>query len=149
DMDGDRLVDLALARKAEASVDWAELGRRYLAHTQWRAQGKAVYTDKLPPNFLHVAYIARALPQARILHMVRGPLDTCFSNIKTPSAGADPPSHDQAEMAGQYGRSRAVMAQGHAAYPGRILGVRYAELVQDRERVAADVLRFIGLAQHA
>ncbi len=149
DMDGDRLVDLALARKAEASVDWAELGRRYLAHTQWRAQGKAVYTDKLPPNFLHVAYIARALPQARILHMVRGPLDTCFSNIKTLFAGAYPPSHDQAEMAGHYRRYRALMAQWHAAFPGRILDVRYDELVQEPERVAAEVLAFIGLAPHA
>lgn len=146
DVDGDRLVDLALARKAEAVVDWAELGRRYLSHTQWRARGKAVYTDKLPPNFMHVAYIARALPQARILHMVRGPLDTCFSNLKTLFAGAYPPSHDQTQMAGHYRRYRALMARWHAAFPGRILDVRYDELVLEPERVAAEVLEFIGLA---
>lgn len=145
DLDGDRIVDLALARKAEQDVDWAELGRRYLSHTQWRARGKAVYTDKLPPNFMHLAYIARALPQARILHMVRGPLDTCFSNIKTLFAGAYPPSHDQAQMAGHYRRYRALMARWHAAFPGRILDVRYDELVQEPERVSAEVLEFIGL----
>ena len=145
DMDGDRLVDLALARRAEEAIDWAELGRRYLSRTQWRAGGKAVYTDKLPPNFMNIAYIARALPGARILHMVRGPMDTCFSNLKTLFAGAYPPSHDQAEMAGHYRRYRTLMARWHATFPGRILDVRYDELVQEPERVAAEVLEFIGL----
>jgi Flp pilus assembly protein TadD len=145
DLDGDRIVDLALARKAETDVDWAELGRRYLSHTQWRARGRDVYTDKLPPNFMQVAYIARALPQARILHMVRGPLDTCFSNIKTLFAGAYPPSHDQVQMAEHYRRYRTLMARWHAAFPGRILDVRYDELVREPERVSAEVLDFIGL----
>lgn len=149
DTDGDLLVDLALARRAEAGVDWAELGRRYLSRTQWRAGGKPVYTDKLPPNFMNIPYIARALPGARILHMVRGPMDTCFSNIKTLFAGAYPPSHDQAEMAGHYRRYRALMVRYQAAFPGRILNVRYDELVQDPERVAGEVLEFIGLPPHA
>src|SRR5690606_30837866 len=56
DLAGPSRLDLALARRAEG-IDFAELGRRYLSRTQWRAQGKAVYTDKMPPNFLNVSYI--------------------------------------------------------------------------------------------
>src|SRR3546814_20388191 len=48
-------LSLALARKAEQDVDWAERGRRYLSHTQWRARGKAVYTDKLPRSEEHTS----------------------------------------------------------------------------------------------
>jgi len=148
DAAGDKLLDLDLARKAEGTVDWAELGRRYLDRTQWRAKGKPVYTDKLPPNFLNVAYIARALPQARILHMVRGSMDTCFSNLKMLFAGAYPPSYDQIEMADHFRGYRALMTHWHEAFPGRILDVHYDQLVNEPERVAREVLEFCGLPWH-
>jgi tetratricopeptide (TPR) repeat protein len=147
DLGGPSQLDLALARRAE-TIDFAGLGRRYLAHTQWRAQGRAVYTDKMPANFINVSYIARALPQARILHMVRGPMDTCFSNLKEWFAGAYPHSYDQVEMADHYRRYRTLMSHWRALYPGRILDVRYDELVTEPERVAREVLEFCGLPWH-
>jgi tetratricopeptide (TPR) repeat protein len=147
DLPGQSKLDLALARRAE-DIDFAELGRRYLAHTQWRAQGKPVYTDKMPPNFLNVSYIARALPQARILHMVRGPMDTCFSNLKEWFAGAYPHSYDQVEMADHFARYRGLMAHWRAQYPELILDVRYDELVTDPEKVLREVLGFCGLPWH-
>jgi hypothetical protein len=144
DLPGGALLDLRLARAAE-SVDFAELGRRYLGHTRWRARGKAVYTDKMPPNFLCVPYIARALPQARILHMVRGPMDTCFSNLKEWFAGTYAYSYDQEEMADHFRRYRALMAHWRTLYPDRILDVRYDELVADPAAVTREVLEFCGL----
>ena len=39
------------------------------------------FTDKLPSNFLDIGFICQALPQARILHMVRDPVGTSFSNL--------------------------------------------------------------------
>lgn len=147
DLPGQSKLDLALARRAEG-IDFAELGSRYLAHTQWRAKGKPVYTDKMPPNFLNVSYIARALPQARILHMVRGPMDTCFSNLKEWFAGAYPHSYDQEEMADHFGRYRALMAHWRAQYPELILDVRYDELVTEPEKVLREVLEFCGLPWH-
>ncbi len=137
-------LDLDLAQRADA-VDMAELGRRYLMHTRWHAKGKSFYTDKMPANFVHVGYIARALPQARILHMVRDPMDTCFSNLKELFASAYPHSYDQAEMAQHYLRYRRLMAHWHAQYPGRILDVHYDTLVADPQRVAREVLAFCGL----
>src|SRR5687768_17538168 len=74
DLEGRSQLDLELARRAQ-NVDWAELGLRYLDHTQWRAQGRPFYTDKQPNNFLNIGYIARALPHAKILHMSRRPMD--------------------------------------------------------------------------
>src|SRR5690606_27675641 len=144
DLAGPSRLDLALARRAEG-IDFAELGRRYLSRTQWRAQGKAVYTDKMPPNFLNVSYIVRALPQARILHMVRGPMDTCFSNLKEWFAGAYPHRYQQEEMAEHFLRYRRLMAHWRTQYPDRILDVRYDELVTDPEAVLREVLAFCGL----
>jgi tetratricopeptide (TPR) repeat protein len=144
DLAGGTLLDLRLARAAE-HLDFAELGRRYLGHTRWRARGKPVYTDKMPPNFLVVPHIARALPQAKILHMVRGPMDTCFSNLKEWFAGTYPHSYDQVEMADHFRRYRALMAHWRTLYPDRILDVRYDELVADPAAVTREVLEFLGL----
>ena len=138
-------LDLDLAQRAEA-IDMAELGRRYLSHTRWHARGKPFYTDKLPANFVHAGHIARALPRARILHMVREPMDTCFSNLKELFANAYPHSYDQAEMAGHFLRYRRLMAHWHRQYPGRILDVHYDALVAEPGRVAREVLDFCGLA---
>lgn len=137
-------LDLELARRAE-EVDWSLLGQRYLSHTQWHARGRAFYTDKLPANFVNVGYIARALPQARILHMVREPMDTCFSNLKEVFAEAYPHSYDQIEMADHFLRYQQLMAHWHAQFPGRIHDVHYDRLVTDPETVAREVLEFCGL----
>jgi tetratricopeptide (TPR) repeat protein len=147
DLGGSSQLDLPLAERAE-TIDFAELGRRYLAHTQWRAQGRAVYTDKMPANFMNVSYIARALPQARIVHMVRGPMDTCFSNLKEWFAGAYPHSYDQVEMADHFRRYRTLMSRWRVLYPDRILDVRYDELVAEPERVVREVLEFCSLPWH-
>jgi tetratricopeptide (TPR) repeat protein len=130
---------------AAAQRDPAELGRRYLEHAAWRADGRGWFTDKLPMNFLHVGFIARALPGARILHLVREPMDTCFSNLKELFAEAYPYSYRLDELAAHYGRYRRLMAHWHAAFPGRILDVSYEALVADPERVARGVFAHCGL----
>lgn len=130
---------------AAVQADPALLGRRYLQHAAWRAEGRPVFTDKMPLNFLHVGFIARALPQARILHMRRNPMDSCFSNLKELFAEAYPYSYRLDELAAHYGRYRRLMAHWHEQYPGRVLDVDYEDLVQDPEAASRKVLEFCGL----
>ena len=144
DLAGGPHLDLELAQAAQG-IDWNELGQRYLSHTQWHAAGRRFYTDKLPANFINIGYIARALPQARILHMVREPMDTCFSNLKELFADAYPHSYDQREMAAHFLRYRKLMTHWHTQFPGRVLDVHYDELVSDPESVTRQVLSFCGL----
>ena len=37
-------------------------------------------TDKRPDNFLYIGLIKSLFPDAKIVHTVRDPLDTCLSN---------------------------------------------------------------------
>ncbi|WP_146909791.1 tetratricopeptide repeat-containing sulfotransferase family protein [Arenimonas daejeonensis] len=136
--------DAALARAA-ARTDLSTLGRRYLDHTQWHAQGRAFYTDKMPANFLNVGYLANVLPQARFLHLVRDPMDVCFSNLKELFGDAYPHSYDQGEMAAHFLRYRKLMAHWHTQFPGRLLDVAYDALVSDPETTAHAVLAHCGL----
>lgn len=138
-------LDEALCVAAE-QADMGLLGRRYLEKTAWRANGRAFFTDKMPANFLLVDHIARALPQARILHMVRDPMEVCFSNLKELFVDAYPQTYDQREMAAHFIRYRGLMRHWHSRHPGRILDISYEDLVRAPEAAARRVLDFCGLA---
>src|SRR5262249_14960985 len=56
-----------------------ELGERYLGELRGLAPAAARITDKMPANFHFVGLIHLALPNARIVHVMRDPVDTCLS----------------------------------------------------------------------
>jgi tetratricopeptide (TPR) repeat protein len=138
-------TDTTLAEALQRWTDWESLGRAYLSHTQWRARGREFFTDKLPVNFLNVGWIAKSLPRARILHMVREPMDVCFSNLKQLFAPRNAHSFDQLEMADHYVRYRTLMQHWHRAFPGRVLDIDYRDLVTQPEIVIRSVLSFCEL----
>jgi len=139
------VIDEEIVRRAP-QVDLGEAGRRYLRSTAWRLGDEACFTDKLPSNFLNIGFIAAALPQARILHMVRDPVETCFSNLRELFSEANPYSYDLHELANYHGRYRALMAHWHDRLPGRILDVSYARLLREPETVMREVADFCGIA---
>lgn len=138
------VIDRTIAARA-GQVDFAAVGRRYLDGTRWRRGEQRFFTDKLPSNFLNAGFIAQALPQAKILHMVRDPVETCFSNLRELFSEANPYSYDQAELADYHHRYRALMATWHERFPGRILDVEYAALTRDPEGQMRRVAEFCGL----
>lgn len=138
------VIDATLARRA-VDADFAAVGRGYLDKLEWRLGAERCFTDKLPSNFLNAGFICRALPQARILHMVRDPVEVCFSNLRELFSDANPYSYDQQELAAYYRQYQRLMAHWHEAFPGRILDVDYAELTRDPEAVMRRVAMFCGL----
>jgi len=127
-------------------IDFAELGARYLEQTQWRAHGRSYYIDKLPGNVQIVPFIRRALPHARILHMVREPMDVCFSNFKAMFGNVSAYSYDLRSLAHYYGLYVRLVNHWHNTLPGAMLDVSYAELVTDPEASLRRVLDHCGLA---
>ena len=64
---------------------WEALGRAYVDGTRAVGTGRSPrFVDKLPHNFLHIGFIARALPNAKIVCLRREPMDTCLSNFRQP-----------------------------------------------------------------
>ena len=82
-----------------ADVDCEKLGKAYMATTATMQGSLPRFVDKLPPNYLYVPLILKALPRAKIIHLTRNPMDACFASFKQLFADAYPHSYDQAEMA--------------------------------------------------
>ena len=137
------VIDLRLVERA-ARIDYSEVGKRYLDGTAWRLGGERFFTDKLPSNFLNIGFICRALPEAKILHMVRDPMETCFSNLRELFSGANPYSYDQLELADYFLEYQRLMEHWRARYPGRILDIDYAQLTADPETQIRRVAEFCG-----
>lgn len=137
-------IDQLIVQRA-ATMDFAEVGRRYMQGVAWRVAGAHCFSDKQPANFLNIGFICRALPRARILHLVRDPVETCFSNLRELFTGINEYSYDQRELADYYLQYRRLMAHWHAAFPGRILDVSYAALTRDTEATMRGVAGYCGI----
>ncbi|MCI4568681.1 sulfotransferase [Lysobacter sp. CFH 32150] len=138
------VIDATIVERSQG-IDLDAVGAGYLKGMEWRLGKERFFTDKLPSNFLNIGFICRALPQAKILHMVRDPIETCFSNLRELFSDANPYSYDQLELADFFKQYKQLMAHWHQAYPGRILDVHYAELTRDPEAVLREVCAFCGM----
>ena len=145
DHHGHGLLDHALLQACDG-IDAAQLGQRYLAQTRWRAAGRDFFIDKLPPNFMLLGFIRRALPQARVVHVSREPMDVCFSNYRAMFGNAYGYSYGFDSLAHHHGQYRRLMAHWHAAMPGFVLDLPYASLVRDSEAAARRLFDFCGLS---
>ncbi|CAD1789635.1 sulfotransferase family protein [Xanthomonas arboricola pv. juglandis] len=133
------------AAQASLQIDFAALGEEYLRGARELVHDHPVVIDKMPVNYLYCGMIATALPRARIIHLVRDPLDTCYAMYKTLFYNAYPFSYALDELADYYLAYQQTMRHWHAVLPGGILDVHYEELVRDTEHQISQVLSWCGL----
>ncbi|MGO9235569.1 MAG: tetratricopeptide repeat protein [Methylocella sp.] len=116
------------------------LGAAYLAGLRACAPSAARIVDKLPDNFLRIGLIRLALPEARIVHIRRDPVDTCLSCFSKLFAGV-PYSYDLAELGRFYSAYERLMEHWRQILPpGVMLEVRYEDVVTDLEGQARRIL---------
>jgi hypothetical protein len=131
--------------RAATEIDHAKLGDDYLLSTKSRAGGARHFVDKLPINYLYLGAIARALPNATLIHMDRHPMDAVFAIYKTLFSDAYPFSYDLKDLGHYYVAYRKLMDHWHEHLGDRLLRVRYEDLVEDTETQARRVIQHIGL----
>jgi len=123
-----------------------ERAAEYLKAVERAAPKAERVTDKMPSNFLWTGLIHLAFPNAVILHTVRDPLDTCVSCFSKLFLEDHPHTYDLAELGRFYKRYENLMAHWHKVLPkGRILDVRYEDVVADLEGQTRRILKHCGL----
>lgn len=129
-----------------SGVHFGTLGRCYLEQIKRRAPAASHITDKMPSNFAFAGAIHLALPNAIIIHAVRHPVDTCVSCFSKLFTEGQAHTYDLTELGRYYRHYLAVMAHWRRVLPaGRILEVRYEDMVADLEGSARRIIAHCGL----
>lgn len=130
--------------KSESLVH--KLAADYLALLAGLSADALRVVDKMPANFMSLGLIHAALPDARIIHLRRHPIDTClsiyFQHFKSSHAYAN----DLEDLAHYYLEYQRLMQHWRTTLPaGTILEVPYEGLVDEQEHWTREMLAFAGL----
>jgi len=127
-----------------------QIGARYVAllHELAAKDGQVGerISDKMPSNYYFVGLIHLALPNARIIHTVRDPVDTCISCFSKLFTAEQNHTYDLGELGRYYRRYERLMAHWRRVLPkGRMLEVRYEDVVADLDGQARRIIEYCGL----
>jgi tetratricopeptide (TPR) repeat protein len=111
----------------------------------WRLEDTHYFTEKQPSNFLLIGFILKAIPNAKIIHLVRDPISTCFSNLRTLFNLECGYSYDQYEIADYFYWYRDLMAFWHRQFPEKVLDVAYQNLVIQPEESMQKICSYLHL----
>ena len=122
------------------------LGEAYVARLRLRDPQALRVTDKMPANFLFLGLIHMALPDARIIHLQRDPIDTCMSCYSKLFSGEQNFSYDLGELGRYYRKYLGLMDHWRSVLPrDTLLDVRYEDVVDDLEGQARRIVAHCGL----
>ena len=124
------------------------LGENYVKALNVPQNDKPFFTDKLPFNFRNIGLIAAALPNAKIIHCVRDPVETCLSiykHIWEDAPNIHPYAQDFKELATFYKTYVELMNHWYETCGERIYRIDYEQVVTQPEAEIANILDFCGL----
>ena len=131
---------------AFGSQQLRQFGAEYVKRLRAYSATAERITNKMPSSFFYVGLIHLALPNARILHTRRNPIDTCVSCFSKLFTGAQNYSYELGELGRYYRKYDELMAHWRRVLPSdAMLDVPYEELVGDFEPWARRVIDFCGL----
>jgi tetratricopeptide (TPR) repeat protein len=122
------------------------LGQAYVASLPPLPDGKTRITDKAPSNFFQIGLIRLILPNARIVHTMRDPADTCLSCFSRLFTRGQTYSYNLSELGRYYRGYHELMAHWRSILSaGAMLDVSYEEVVDNLEEQARRLIDFCGL----
>lgn len=102
-------------------------------------------TDKRPDNYLLLGLAKLLFPEARFLHTVRNPLDTCLSIYFLHLDHSMSYAKDLTHIAHYFRQYRRLMAHWKSLYPNDIHDFDYDRFVRTPREVLEPALAFCGL----
>ena len=148
DLDGGAALPL---RRPETVAEMSDeqfrrLGANYVRRIGAGASAARRIVNKLTENFRFAGLIALALPNARIVHVRRDPVDACFSCFSTLFVENLPFTYDLAELGRYYRAYEALMNFWRDALPkGMMIDVRYEDVIDDLDGQARRIIGHCGL----
>ena len=132
-----------LAAMEQRHVD--QMAKRYLDRLEKLSPDAHRVIDKMLGNFLHLGLINLLYPEARVIHCLREPLDTCLSCYFQNFEGKLAFTQDLSTLGAYYLQYQRLMAHWAEVLDIAVMEIRYEELVADQERISRQMIDFCGL----
>jgi tetratricopeptide (TPR) repeat protein len=127
-----------------ATLPFAKLGQLYRYSTASLCDRRRVI-NMMPENFLYLGLIRLALPGARIVHLRKHPLDSCFAMYKTLFRMGYPFSYSLVDLGRYYLAYHGLMTHWREVMPDGFLEVDYETLVLSQEATSRELVAHCGL----
>ena len=129
------------------SAGLQRMGSEYVKRVQRLVDNQDVtrIIDKHPLNFQYVGMIFSMFPDARVIHTVRDPLDTCLSCYFQNFTKGQDYSFDLVALGHFYNDYSRLMEHWESVYTGRICSVKYETVVDQQESETRRMLDYLGL----
>ena len=132
-----------------ANVDLAQVGLDYMEQSKALVCDSKYIVDKMPLNFFYAGLIHRALPNARIIAMRRGSMDSCLSNFRqlfSTRYSFYNYTFDLEDTAFFYQMFDGLMEHWRNVLPNdRFMEIHYEDIVHNQENQTRHMLDFCGL----
>jgi len=122
-----------------------DIGKMYINEFKEISKRNKYLTNKLPRNFTHIGLIKLSLPNAKIIHCERNPLDVCFSCYKTNFTEGNNFSYSLEELGHFYMLYEKQMDYYKKIFNQQILNVKYEDVVADTEKETKKILDYLEL----
>jgi len=103
-------------------------------------------TDKMPYNYMLLGIIAMIFPNARIIHSLRNPLDTCLSCYFQNFSGGNEHTNDIVVLGQYYAEYQRMMEHWKQVLPVEMIEIEYEELLTEPEDKMKELIDFLGLS---
>ncbi len=131
------------------NINLASIGHKYWTETSPLRRNAARMTDKMPLNFFYAGLIHKTFPNARIIALRRGAMDSCLSNFRqlfSTTYSYYNYTYDLNDIARFYREFDSLMAYWRSAIPtDRFTEVHYENIVFNQETETRRLLDFCGL----
>lgn len=123
-----------------------DIGQKYLALMEPYAKDTNRVVDKMLFNYSWLGVLRLALPEAKIVHCMRDPVDIGLSMWQILFGDDIPWAYDQKEI-GRYAVAyEKIMAHWRKLFPGEFYDIRYENVVADQEGETRKLLEFCNLS---
>jgi tetratricopeptide (TPR) repeat protein len=133
------------AARSASGERLAALGAEYRAHLARLFAVARYVTDKRPDNFLYIGLIKALLPNAKIVHTMRAPLDNCLSIYFLHLDHSMGYALDLMDIGHYFRQYRRLMRHWQGLYGADILDFSYDTLVREPRAATERLLGFLGL----
>jgi len=131
--------------EAAAQQDIGLVANGYLNAVHYRLSDAPFFVEKLPFNFLYLGFIAKAWPDARLVHLRRNPMDACFAMYKQVFTWAYKFSYSLETLGAYYVAHDRLARHWRSLLGERLVELEYESLVNDQEGRTRWLLERMGL----